>query len=304
MNNNSRPKSSTHTETESTSLEASLAALLSINSGSVSRCSSPTTSTTLLGSHPSLKSILHLEKYQFVSDPDPSFARTASASSLSRHAESSNDRKVFFFKRESCLVTDDLVRALRKKRDEKSMCQKQNAINARWAGYTSAAQTTDLVSSNNDVVRQKYGDSDNDGSKQICGDEQNLQTSTSMRDTSFLDHCVIMGAPQHPAVTPAVNCSNTLVTSATMPPEMERDVWSVQDFLLSRLVHSGYASDVYKATCKTSRQEVALKVYAVEQMDDLSRAQLAREIRLHSKCHHTNIVNFFAAFVVSQLIEE
>ncbi|KAG1676341.1 hypothetical protein FOA52_001136 [Chlamydomonas sp. UWO 241] len=73
--------------------------------------------------------------------------------------------------------------------------------------------------------------------------------------------------------------------------------WSVKDYRLLRQVHRGYASDVYKAQCTATQRLVALKVYAVEQLDDIPRVQLSREVRLHSMCAHPNIVQFFAAFV-------
>lgn len=41
------------------------------------------------------------------------------------------------------------------------------------------------------------------------------------------------------------------------------------------------------------------QAYVLENMEDIPRVQLAREIRLHSMCHHNNIVQFYAAFVVS-----
>lgn len=41
------------------------------------------------------------------------------------------------------------------------------------------------------------------------------------------------------------------------------------------------------------------QAYVLENMEDIPRVQLAREIRLHSMCHHANIVQFYAAFVVS-----
>jgi hypothetical protein len=55
-----------------------------------------------------------------------------------------------------------------------------------------------------------------------------------------------------------------------------------------------YASDVYEASCKKTGKKVALKVYSVEQLDDIPRVQLAREIRLHSMCYHPNIVQVCA----------
>jgi aurora kinase len=42
-----------------------------------------------------------------------------------------------------------------------------------------------------------------------------------------------------------------------------------------------------------------LKVYRLADQCDLQRVQLYREIRVHSRLQHQNIVQFYAAFLVS-----
>ena len=43
---------------------------------------------------------------------------------------------------------------------------------------------------------------------------------------------------------------------------------------------------------------VALKVYRLSDQCDLQRVQLYREIRLHSKLYHNNVVQFYVSFLV------
>mmetsp|Transcript_6214 Transcript_6214/g.13563 ORF Transcript_6214/g.13563 Transcript_6214/m.13563 type:complete len:537 (+) Transcript_6214:103-1713(+) len=93
--------------------------------------------------------------------------------------------------------------------------------------------------------------------------------------------------------------SNLVAVSPHLPPCMVRTHWSIDDFDLTRHVHSGYASDVFEGTCKLSGQHVALKVYAVDNLDEIPRVQLAREVRLHSRCKHENVIQFYTAFMES-----
>ena len=95
--------------------------------------------------------------------------------------------------------------------------------------------------------------------------------------------------------------TNAVALSSHLPAAMERTHWCLKDFELIKKVHKGYASDVYEAVCRLSKQRVAVKVYSISQLDEIPRVQLSREIRLHSKIHHTNIVSFYAAFVDDDL---
>jgi hypothetical protein len=91
--------------------------------------------------------------------------------------------------------------------------------------------------------------------------------------------------------------TNAVALSSNLPAAMERTHWALKDFELIKKVHRGYASDVYEAICKQSKEKVAVKVYSISQLDEIPRVQLSREIRLHSKINHPNIVQFYAAFV-------
>eukprot|EP00798_Chlamydomonas_sp_ICE-L_P026787 gene26787-4374_t len=63
-----------------------------------------------------------------------------------------------------------------------------------------------------------------------------------------------------------------------------------------RELHRGYGSVVWQAKCKLTQELVVLKVYCLEKQCDLQRVQLHREIHLHSKLHHKNVVQFYSCF--------
>ena len=53
-----------------------------------------------------------------------------------------------------------------------------------------------------------------------------------------------------------------------------------------------------QARCSLSGQEVVLKAYTLSKMDDLQRVQLYREVQLHSRLEHPNVVQLYATFMV------
>ena len=53
-----------------------------------------------------------------------------------------------------------------------------------------------------------------------------------------------------------------------------------------------------QATCKKTVEQVALKVYHMENLCELNHYQVYREVRVHSSLQHQNIIHLFAAFQV------
>jgi serine/threonine protein kinase len=53
---------------------------------------------------------------------------------------------------------------------------------------------------------------------------------------------------------------------------------------------------VYKARCTLSNQVVVLKVYTPASVCDLYKYQIYREVALHSRLQHENVVTLHAAF--------
>ncbi|EFJ49328.1 hypothetical protein VOLCADRAFT_32796, partial [Volvox carteri f. nagariensis] len=78
--------------------------------------------------------------------------------------------------------------------------------------------------------------------------------------------------------------------------------WTLEDYQLLKQLHRGYASDVYQARCKISSEMVALKVYKLSEQGDIQRMQLYREIKLHARLRHSNIVQYYACFLEQQRV--
>lgn len=96
-----------------------------------------------------------------------------------------------------------------------------------------------------------------------------------------------------------VSLNSTLMTASPhIPRAMCRLAWSKRQFRLTRVLHNGYASRVYEARCLLSGLPVALKQYKLAGRSDLERLHLFREVTLHARLHHPNIVQFYAAFKV------
>ncbi|GIL64071.1 hypothetical protein Vafri_18046 [Volvox africanus] len=96
--------------------------------------------------------------------------------------------------------------------------------------------------------------------------------------------------------------NSILAVSAALPARMRRPHWSLEDYQLLKQLHRGYASDVYQARCKVSGEMVALKVYKLAEQGDIQRMQLYREIKLHARLRHSNIVQYYACFLEQQRV--
>jgi len=95
---------------------------------------------------------------------------------------------------------------------------------------------------------------------------------------------------------PPLKKTKLLTLSSNLPVAMSRKYWTLGDYSIVRKMYTGYASTVYQATCKKSGEQVALKVYHMENLCELNHYQVYREIRVHSSLQHQNIVHLFAAF--------
>eukprot|EP00798_Chlamydomonas_sp_ICE-L_P002094 gene2094-18151_t len=98
------------------------------------------------------------------------------------------------------------------------------------------------------------------------------------------------------AEKPKQYVSVTLAEAEKLPMDMDRDTWLLNDFELHDIVHSGYSSKVFRATCNRSGITVALKIYDRVTMTRFSRVQVLREVKLHSKLTHSTIIRFYAAW--------
>jgi serine/threonine protein kinase len=116
-----------------------------------------------------------------------------------------------------------------------------------------------------------------------------------LNDAKF---CKLVVPPKSDPDAPptAANLNTTFCVSKTLPPKMARAHWGLEDFTLLDKLYTGYASNVYKATCKRSGEIVVLKIYTLSSVCELYRYQIYREVQVHSSLHHENIVHLLASF--------
>ncbi|KAI8465173.1 MAG: serine/threonine protein kinase [Monoraphidium minutum] len=77
---------------------------------------------------------------------------------------------------------------------------------------------------------------------------------------------------------------------------MHREVWCMADYEVLEKLYTGYASKVYKAICKRTREVVVLKSYQLSAICELYQHQIFREVALHASLTHENVVALYAAF--------
>lgn len=64
----------------------------------------------------------------------------------------------------------------------------------------------------------------------------------------------------------------------------------IDQFHLMKKIGSGYASTVYLATCRTTGNQVAVKLYHKSKLSELNHFQVSREVRIHGVLDHKHIV--------------
>eukprot|EP00191_Tetraselmis_sp_GSL018_P009462 CAMPEP_0177601282 /NCGR_PEP_ID=MMETSP0419_2-20121207/14156_1 /TAXON_ID=582737 /ORGANISM="Tetraselmis sp., Strain GSL018" /LENGTH=585 /DNA_ID=CAMNT_0019094497 /DNA_START=318 /DNA_END=2076 /DNA_ORIENTATION=- len=84
--------------------------------------------------------------------------------------------------------------------------------------------------------------------------------------------------------------------SSFLPAEMQRAVWTSDDFIVKKTLYEGYSSQVTVVYDIVSRSFVALKMYAKARLSELNRAQVEREIRIHIDLNHMHIIQLYAAW--------
>jgi len=97
-------------------------------------------------------------------------------------------------------------------------------------------------------------------------------------------------------VEPTAKDTTTLAISDVIPEQLHREYWSIKQFRILHTIHHGYNSKVYEAMCTHSATRVAIKDFNLSNMVEKERLHLFREITIHSKLHHRNIVDFYVAF--------
>lgn len=81
-----------------------------------------------------------------------------------------------------------------------------------------------------------------------------------------------------------------------VPIEMKRDVWCLADYQSYGRIYKGENSAVFIAKCKKSNKMVALKILYPTKSEIIAH-QRKREVEIHIKLDHPNIVKLYAAFI-------
>ncbi|KAG2443640.1 hypothetical protein HXX76_001990 [Chlamydomonas incerta] len=76
----------------------------------------------------------------------------------------------------------------------------------------------------------------------------------------------------------------------------QRGAWALADFEIGKCLHEGYASSVFRARCLLSGHAVVLKVYNLHEQTAFLRYQMLRELHIHARLRHPNIVPLYGSF--------
>ncbi|KAG1676369.1 hypothetical protein FOA52_001164 [Chlamydomonas sp. UWO 241] len=87
-----------------------------------------------------------------------------------------------------------------------------------------------------------------------------------------------------------------LGVSPHLPGDLARAAWTLDDFVLQERIGAGATSVVHKAVCKRSGRTLALKIYQISMLSEMTAHHVMREVRLHLSLQHTHIVALYAAF--------
>ncbi|KAG1680441.1 hypothetical protein FOA52_015534 [Chlamydomonas sp. UWO 241] len=101
--------------------------------------------------------------------------------------------------------------------------------------------------------------------------------------------CALPPPPPAPVTT-------MLAKHRQLPADMQRERWCIGDYTLQEKLYKGYASVVYRAHCRRSGATVVLKIYSLDAVIDLYKFQIFREVWLHARLNHPNIILLLAAF--------
>jgi len=91
-------------------------------------------------------------------------------------------------------------------------------------------------------------------------------------------------------------CPSLLTRNSADPP------WSVPDFELLSELSNSRACSVFKARYKRTNYTIVLKVFSKSRLTCIGCHQLAREIDIHSRLRHPNILPLYGAFEDGDLV--
>lgn len=90
--------------------------------------------------------------------------------------------------------------------------------------------------------------------------------------------------------------SKALFVSRYTPRSLSQGGWSLSNYEINKMLHKGYAANVFQVSHNTTREQAVLKVYPWATLRDTTRRCALREVRLHARMNHNNIVKLYSAF--------
>ena len=112
--------------------------------------------------------------------------------------------------------------------------------------------------------------------------------SRSARNLIVADHCPSELRPVLP-----------VPTTSSSPPKNEG--WCLHDFVLHKHLGGGSASIVYQAVHRRTGSCVALKLYFKARMTPLNEHQMQREVTIHARMVHPNIISMVRTAMLHSL---
>ncbi|KAG2436221.1 hypothetical protein HXX76_006532 [Chlamydomonas incerta] len=101
----------------------------------------------------------------------------------------------------------------------------------------------------------------------------------------------------------AAGSSQLLATSLCTPPAMQRPVWRMEDYALTRRLYRGQMASVYKGRCLRSGLPVALKVYFKARVAPNVAHMVMREAALQLRASaHRFVLKLYGVFQTEELV--
>ncbi|GIL79147.1 hypothetical protein Vretimale_16686 [Volvox reticuliferus] len=108
------------------------------------------------------------------------------------------------------------------------------------------------------------------------------------------------------AISSGPGRTKTIAVASHCPIELQSQPspasWTIDDFSLLKKLYEGSLSVVCQAQHRRSGRHVALKIYKRSRLHEMERFQLAREICLHIRIVHPNVVALYAAWKDSKYV--
>jgi serine/threonine protein kinase len=98
------------------------------------------------------------------------------------------------------------------------------------------------------------------------------------------------------------NFKATFFEKEQIPNALKDIEWSLDSFENFALINHGMASHIFKATVKNTNYDVALKIYRLSKINNITRYQLLREIEICSILDHDNIIQTYGIFKEGKIV--